>query len=330
MARRNDDRFVFTALEVSRSLDDEDEDPDELGSDEVYDQNFNATTEPTTLKSQGKMENFVRSTSWVKTNPRWLQNPNVSLALRSPKSKKASENVNKPSRSNKVEHSTNSLKQTANMKDHVNSKLSKTNDILHDTASVHSNTSSSHSISKKTGSHPIQKAGKTFKLLDAVHKVSSKVKAMMPEMPSQVKWSVDDEGERFQKIRFQGNGKPFKKAITAKNKSKGFAHGKVDLRGSFKNSHSHQSLNISSKHFSEVRVEEGSSRNNEIGDEVIGGNDAKGESAFGGKSPPRGFYHDASVINSNGSSDDPAKEASGHTESSGDVQIGRASCRERV
>ncbi|XP_015760115.1 PREDICTED: uncharacterized protein LOC107339357 [Acropora digitifera] len=305
--------------EVSRSLDDEDEDPDELGSDEVYDQNFNATTEPATLKSQGKMENFVRSTSWVKTNPRWLRNPNVSLALRSPKSKKASENVNKPSRSNKEEHSTNSLKQTANMKDHVNSKLSKTNDILHDTASVHSNTSSSHSISKKTGSHPIQKAGKTFKLLDAVHKVSSKVKAMMPEMPSQVKWSVDDGGERFQKIRFQGNGKPFKKAITAKNKSKRLAHGKVDLRGSFKNSHSHQSLNISSKHFSELRVGEGSSRNNEIGDEVIGGNDAKGESGFGGKSPPRGFYHDASVINSNGSSDDPAKEASGNTESSGDV-----------
>ncbi|XP_044183540.1 uncharacterized protein LOC114975600 isoform X2 [Acropora millepora] len=305
--------------EVSRSLDDEDEDPDELGSDEVYDQNFNATTEPTKLKSQAKMENFVRSSSWVKTNPRWLHNPNVSLALRSPKSKKASENASKPSRSNKVEYSTNSLKQTANMKDHVNSSLSKTNDILHDTASVHSNTSSSHSISKKTGSHSTKKAGKTFKLLDAVHKVSSKVKAMMPEMPSQVKWSVDDEGEGFQKIRFQGNKKPLKKAITAKNKSKGLAHGKMDVRGSFKNSHSHQSWNISSKHFSEPRVEEGSSRNNEIGDEVIAGNDAKGESGFSGRSPPKRFYHDASVINSKESSDNRAKEASGHTESSGDV-----------
>ena len=306
---------------MSRSLDDEDEDPDELGSDEAYDQNFNATTEPTTLKSHAKMENSVRSSSWAKTNPRWLQNLNVSLALRGPTSKEARKNVNKPSRSNQVEHSTSSLKQTANIKDHVNSKLSKTNDTPHETAAVLNNTSSSHSIPKKTGSHPTQKAGKTFKLLDAEHKVSSNVKAMMPEMPPQVKLSVNDESERFQKIRFKGNDKPLKKAITAQNKSKGLAHGKMDLKGIVKNSHSHQSVNISSKYFSELRIEEGSSivRNTEIGDEVIGGNDAKGEIVFSGKSPPMGFYYDASVINSKGLSDEPAKETSGHTELSGDI-----------
>ena len=319
IVRRNDDSFVFIASEVSRSLDDEDEDPDELGSDEVYDQNLDAKTVPTTLKSQAKMENSVRSSSWAKTTPHWVQNTKFSLALRSPKSKKASENVNKPSRSNKVfvDHSTNSLKKTANIKDNINSKLSKTNDTLHETASVHPKSSHSHGISKKTRSHPTQKAGKTLKLLDAVPKVSSKVKAMMSVMPSQVKWSVNDESERPQKIPSQGNDKPLKKAITANNGSKSFAHGKLDLKGNFKNSY--ESLSISPKHFSELRLEEGSSRNNEIGDEVSGGNDAKGESGVSGKSLPIGFYHDASIITNKRLSEDPAKEASEHTELSGDV-----------
>ncbi|XP_068751351.1 uncharacterized protein [Montipora capricornis] len=324
--------------EVSRSLDDEDEDPDELGSDEDDNRNLDSRTVPTTLISQRQVGKDERRTHQLKANLR-------SQVLSSSPSKKISKKLAKRkdiSRSAKgvllssitssPKHSTKSHTQPLNMKGHVTSELSKpTGDTRHDkTASKAPKGRYSHDVSAKTKLHSTKRDENTLNHSDDIYKgsqrvMSSKANAKMKVVRPQIRKTVNGlrQGSRTIRARTKDKSVNNNVFITTRKGSKDFTDSKVRQKGNLKNSDHLPTKRGSSRRFSGLRMKEDPSKNVDSYEghkELSRDIDFSGDSHFSGKSHPREIFRGAGAEDE-GSSEDNEKVLSGHEEISGESDV---------